>query len=318
MIDDGSPFVATGRMWLVVSLSDLVAMPPVYDCLQYARIAYSMQELLTVCKNCLQYARIAYSMQELLTVCKNISLNCKTGGVEGLGMRLTAVSKHEDVYYIMGLSYCRRSHMSMYIDELTTMTEDTCPMSISYSLYATRLYVEDMKAHYCRIACAFAFLNILTPIVLAKSLSWYYPRVRAVASGRHFTACLYWAAALIAFLCNVVYTENSLYRHYYHNQPLITSCIAGLSGHNCSLPSDTRLYKDEVFTLMSKITIIPIAVFAELVVSVHATRHHVIGRRYGRRRCFCLHQTIHVLALWNILILLQIFTMCAIPSAFYC
>ena len=126
---------------------------------------------------------------------------------------------------------------------------------------------------------------------------------------------LYWAAALIAFLFNVVYTENSLYRHYYHNQPFITSCIVELSdsGHNCSLPSDTRLYKDEVFTLMSKITIIPIAVFAELVVSVHATRHHVIGRRYGRRHCFCLHQTIHVLALWNILILLQIFTMCAIP-----
>ena len=54
-------------------------MPPVYDCLQYARIAYSMQELLTVCKNCLQYARIAYGMQELLMVCKNFSLNCKTG-----------------------------------------------------------------------------------------------------------------------------------------------------------------------------------------------------------------------------------------------
>ena len=188
-------------------------------------------------------------------------------------------------------------------------------VSISYSLYATRLHVEDMKAHYCCIAllCAFAFLNILMPIALAKSLSWYYPRVRAVDSGQHFTACLYWAAALIAFLCDIIYTENSLYRHYYHNQPFITSCIVERSGHKCSLLSDTRLYKDEVFTLMSKITIIPIAVFAEVVVSVHATRHHVIGRQYGRRRCFCLHQTIHVLALWNILILLQIFTMCAIP-----
>ena len=58
-------------MWLVVTLSDIV---------------------------CLQFM-IAYSMQELLKVCKNFSLNCKTGSVEGLGMRLTAVSIHEDVYY---------------------------------------------------------------------------------------------------------------------------------------------------------------------------------------------------------------------------
>ena len=101
------------------------------NCLQYARIAYSMQELLTVCKYCLQYARIAYSIQELLTVCKNFSLNCKTGGVEGLGMRLTAVSIHEDVYYIMELSYCRRSHMSVSLDELMTMTQDTCPSAIA-------------------------------------------------------------------------------------------------------------------------------------------------------------------------------------------
>ena len=90
------------------------------NCLQHARI---MQELLTVCKNCLQYARIAYSMQELLTVCKTFSFS--TGSIEGLGMRLTAVSVHEDIYYIMELSYCRRSHMSMSLDELVTMTEDT-------------------------------------------------------------------------------------------------------------------------------------------------------------------------------------------------
>ena len=88
------------------------------NCLQYARIAYSMQELLTACKNCLQYARIAYSMQELLTLLQY----CKTGSVEGLGMRLTAVSVHVDIYNIMELSYCRRSHMSMSLDELTTMT----------------------------------------------------------------------------------------------------------------------------------------------------------------------------------------------------
>ena len=175
-----------------------------------------------------------------------------------------------------------------------------------------------MKAHYCRIAllCAFAFLNILTPIALAKSLPWYYPRVRAVASGRHFTGRhLYWAAALIAFLFNVMYTGTSLFYYFHSNRPAITSCIVYLPKHKCTIPSDTSLYKDEVLTLVAKVTIIPIAVFAELFVSILTARNH-FGRRYGSR-CrlwqHCLLQAVHVIALWNILILLQIITMCAIP-----
>ena len=153
------------------------------------------------------------------------------------------------------------------------------------------------------------------PIVLAKSLSWYYPRVRAVASGRHFTAYLYWAAALIAFLFNVIYTGISLFQHY-HNEPAITSCIVELFKCKCSIPSDTSLYKDEVLTFVAKVTIIPIAVFVELVISFLTVRHHISGKRYGSgyhlRKHFLL-QAVHVIALWNILIVLQIFTMCAIP-----
>ena len=177
-------------------------------------------------------------------------------------------------------------------------------------------HVEDRKARYCRVVllCAFGFLNILTPIVLAKSLSWNYPRVRAVASGRHFTACLYWAAALIVFLFNILYTGMSLLEHS-HNVPAITSCIVELSKHKCSILSDASLYKDEVLNLAAKVTIIPIAVCVELFVSILTTRNH-FGRRYGSRRRLwqhCLLQAVHVIALWNILMVLQIFMMCAIP-----
>ena len=191
--------------------------------------------------------------------------------------------------------------------------DDKGYVSISYGLFATGLHVEDRNVRYCRVAllCSFAFLNILMPILLAKSLSWYYPRVRAVASGRHFMACLYWSAALIAFLCNVVYTAASLYG-YFQNHPAITSCIIELSKCKCSIPSDTGLYKDEVLTLVAKVTIIPIAVCAELVVSILTVRHHIVGRRHHLWK-HCLLETVHVIALWNILIVLQIFTMSAIP-----
>ena len=173
-------------------------------------------------------------------------------------------------------------------------------VSISYGLFVTRLHVEDKKACYCRVALfyAFGFLNILMPIALAKSLSWYYPRVRAVASGRHFTACLYWAAALIAFLFNVIYTGMSLVQHY-HNEPANTSCIVELSKCKCSIPSDIN----EVLTFVAKVTIIPIAVFVELVISFLTVRHHISGKRYNSRyhlRKHFLLQAVHVIALWNI------------------
>jgi len=188
--------------------------------------------------------------------------------------------------------------------------DDRGYVSIRFDLFATRLHVENKNAHLCHVAllCAFVFLNILMPIALAKSLSWYYPRVRVRDSARDVTTCLYWAAALIAFLLNIIYTGISFINHS-HNHPAITACITELPKYQCLFPSNTRLYKDEVLTLTAKITIIPIAVFIELTM-----RHHIIGRRYGSRCCFwkhCLLQTIHVIALWNILITIQLFTMIA-------
>ena len=195
--------------------------------------------------------------------------------------------------------------------------DDRGYVSIRLDLFSTRLHAENKNAHLCRVAllCAFVFLNILMPIALAKSLSWYYPRVRVRDSTRDVTTCLYWAAALIAFLMNIIYTGISIINHS-HNHPAITACITELPKHKCLFPSDTRLYKDEVLTLIAKTTIIPIAVFIELIVSIHTVRHHIIGRRYGSRSRFwkcCLLQTIHAFALWNILITIQLSTMFAIP-----
>ena len=53
--------------------------------------------------------------------------------------------------------------------------DDRGYVSITLDLYATILLVENRNAYIGRIAllCAFVFLNILTPITLAKSLSLY-------------------------------------------------------------------------------------------------------------------------------------------------
>ena len=84
--------------------------------------------------------------------------------------------------------------------------------------------------------------------------------------------------------------------------------------HNCEIPSDTSVYRDEVLTLVAKITIIPLAVFIELLASIYTVKTYFVTQR---RRCpfwkHCLLQTFHVLALWNILIVVQLFSMVAIP-----
>ena len=126
---------------------------------------------------------------------------------------------------------------------------------------------------------------------------------------------LYWATAIIAFLWNTFYTAASIRHHIIRSKPAITSCIIY---HSCSIPSDTNVYKDEVITLVAVIAIVPSAVFIELLVSIYAVKYFSGQRslRYGQQ-CnlwkYYLLQTVHVLALWNILIALQIVTMIVLP-----
>ena len=92
---------------------------------------------------------------------------------------------------------------------------------------------------------------------------------------------------------------------------LIRSCIIHQS---CSVPSDANVYKDEVLAVFAVCLIIPRVVFTELLVSVLAVKyefHDQRNLRHGGRCPSCkqyLLQSIHVLALWNILIAIQLVT----------
>ena len=84
--------------------------------------------------------------------------------------------------------------------------------------------------------------------------------------------------------------------------------------HTCDIPPDTSVYQDEVVALVAKVTIIPLAVFIELLASIYAVKTHFATQR---RCCHSwnhyLLQAFHVLALWSILMALQLFAMVAIP-----
>ena len=196
--------------------------------------------------------------------------------------------------------------------------DDKGYLSIRYNKHVTGLQKTFLKhrAHFYRltILCSFIFLNIATPIALAKSASLYYPRIMAKSSTGDIRESLYRATAIVAFPFNIFYTAASIRYQFLHNIPTITSCIVHIVNHNCEIPSDTSVYQDEVLTLVAKLTIIPLAVFIELLASIYTVKTHFVTQR---RHCpswkHFLLQTFHVLALWNILIAVQLFTMVAIP-----
>ena len=55
----------------------------------------------------------------------------------------------------------------------------------------------------------------------------------------------------------------------------ITFCIIH---PNCSIPSDTSIYNDEVLTAVAVILVVPSALVIELVVSIYSVKCHFGGR----------------------------------------
>ena len=158
----------------------------------------------------------------------------------------------------------------------------------------------------------FIFLSILTPIALSKMVFLYYPRISTKFTTGDYLECLYLSIAFMSFLSNTLYTLVSIRDLLYRNRPTITSCLIY---HNCSVYTDHNLYKDEFLTVLFVYVIVPSAVFAELLVSVLAVKHNLRSLRDGQCHSWkqFLSQGFHVLALWNILIAIQLITMMTTP-----
>jgi len=189
-------------------------------------------------------------------------------------------------------SYARRNE--------PTDENDRGYVSIEYNQWVTGSFKEtDHHAHYCRVLllCAFVFLNILAPIVLARLVSLHYLKMRTKASTGDFSRYFHWVVAGMAFLFNVGYTITSLRNQLNANVPTITSCII----HNpCTIPSDTSVY-NEVLTLVAKFIIIPVAVFIELFSVYTVKNNYSISQKCAGCRCsFLTHNlplSAHIFAL---------------------
>ena len=79
---------------------------------------------------------------------------------------------------------------------------------------------------------------------------------------------------IVTFLFNTFYTAASAVRPFSLNRPVIASCIVSISDHTGKIPSDASVYEDEILTVVGKLTIIPIAVFIELLFPILAVIYH--------------------------------------------
>jgi len=134
--------------------------------------------------------------------------------------------------YMQVKSYARRNE--------PTDENDRGYVSIKYNQLVTGSF-KGRYAHFCRVLllCVFVFLNILSPIVLARLVSLHYPKMRTKASTGDFSRYFHWVVVGMAFLFNVGYTIISLRNQLIANVPTITSCII----HNpCTIRSDTNVY----------------------------------------------------------------------------
>ena len=219
------------------------------------------------------------------------------------------------------------SHLPVQVKSYARMNgqrneNDKGYVSFFYSLHVANSYdkrdILAQRIYHFILLFTFIFLNILTPVALAKSVSLYYPRIMAKSSTGDFIGCLYWATAIVAFLYNIAYAAYSIQQTFGY-KPAITNCIIHHMHPKCSIPTDASVYKHEVLTMLAVYIIVPSAVFIELLVSIFAVKYDFRDQRSPRQVGQCpackqwLLQSIHVLALWNILIAVQLITMFVIP-----
>ena len=199
-----------------------------------------------------------------------------------------------------------------------TTENDRGYVSISYNEYVTESYKRSRLAIYAHIyrlivLGAFIFINLLTPVALAKSASLYYPKI-TVKSGE-LLRFLYVATAIMAILCNALYIYYSIKHHIFHNKPAITTCIIP-NNYKCEIPSDTDVYGDEIASLVTVLIVIPITVFLELVISIYTVKCNRISQkspRYSHLWKQLALQILNVFTLWNIFMMFQLFAKVAIP-----
>lgn len=200
-------------------------------------------------------------------------------------------------------------------------------VSRQFNLWAAESYQEFNVAiqHSTHVAILTLFisLNVLMPFVLWRMAIVYYTFRRKTRKKPDYTGLIFWSSSFSASLINAWYLEVSVgnYKNLY--APKITKCIITVHGSPCDIPNDTALYKDAVTAFIAKAIVVPFALILELAIAIFVLK----TSEFPKPPCVimmllnCFHSSwksflikaVQTLALYQILLFVQILTVLVIP-----
>lgn len=185
----------------------------------------------------------------------------------------------------------------------------------SYTYFSTDSYSNKLSLNKWKILLTerhlwitFIAINLLIPIVfISKGKQLVTRDIK-----NHFT---YRAAATILTTFNFLYTLvtlSTLCSPTTPGYPSVLDCFIGANRHSCIIPKGAIFYDVSIGILVTKVTILPIAVLVELIVAIYITKRISTCRSdllpyYNVQKtktacCFFMR----VFTLWQVVISIQI------------
>ena len=185
----------------------------------------------------------------------------------------------------------------------------------SYTYFSTDSYSNNLSRNRWKIRltenllwATFIVINLLIPILF-------------ISKGKQLVTCdvkhnlPYRAAATIITTFNFLYslvTLGTLFSPTKKGYPSVLDCFIAENRHRCIIPKEAIFYDVSIGILVTKVTILPVAVLIELIVAIYYVRKRRVSSTC--RSEFLGVQTIknvgcfivRVFTLWQILIFIQI------------
>ena len=185
----------------------------------------------------------------------------------------------------------------------------------SYTYFSTDSYSNNLSRNRWKIRlteqllwATFIVINLLIPILF-------------ISKGKQLATCdikhnfPYRAAAIIITTFNFLYslvTLGTLFSPTKKGYPSVLDCFIAENRHRCIIPKEAIFYDVSIGILVTKVTILPVAVLIELIVAIYyvtkrrvssTCRSEFLGVQKTKSvGCFIMR----VFALWQILIFIQI------------
>ena len=170
-------------------------------------------------------------------------------------------------------------------------------------------------AHTIRLGLivSFILLNVLVLIGVIAYGEKYYMKVYWITSESTRMAAVTWAFMTSLMLLNSLYLLSTLYGFIFlhHSHLRVWTCLIS-DDYWCPSMKSTKLYSDEVASLLVKLTVVPFAIVVELIIAGRLTSRTLLpfpGSLAARYHCCSFRnakKVIQTILIWNVMVFIQL------------